>query len=70
MKMKEIEPSIQIYNSLVRTYASACLVPTVSETQREMMLTDTWKLLEEIIQKNMLDTPLLNSVLLVYSNAL
>lgn len=34
------------------------------------MLTDTWKLLQEVISKNMLDTPILNNVMLVYANAL
>ena len=34
------------------------------------MLTDTWKLLEEVISKNMLDTPILNNVILAHANAL
>jgi pentatricopeptide repeat protein len=34
------------------------------------MLADTWKLLEEIISKNMLDTQILNNVMHVYANAL
>lgn len=35
-----------------------------------MMLTDTWKILEEVINKNMLDTMIVNNVMLVYANAL
>jgi hypothetical protein len=30
MKLKEIEPTIVIYNSLIRIYANACLVPEIS----------------------------------------
>jgi hypothetical protein len=35
-----------------------------------MILTDTWKILEEVINKNMLDTILLNNVMLTYANSL
>lgn len=35
-----------------------------------MILTDTWKILEEVINKNMLDTVILNNVMLTYANSL
>lgn len=34
------------------------------------MLMDTWKILEEVIKKDMVDTIILNNVMLVYANAL
>jgi hypothetical protein len=34
------------------------------------MLADTWKILEEVINKNMLDTVIVNNVMQVYANAL
>jgi len=34
------------------------------------MLTDTWKILEEVISKNMVDTVIINNVMLVYANSL
>jgi len=70
MKWKNIEPTVQIYNSLIRVYAKACDIPELSESYRELILTDTWKILEEVISKNMLDTSILNNVMLVHANAL
>jgi hypothetical protein len=35
-----------------------------------MMLTDTWKILEEVINKNMLDTVIVNNVMLAYANSM
>jgi hypothetical protein len=34
------------------------------------MLADTWKILEEVIGKNMVDTVIINNVMLVYANSL
>ena len=34
------------------------------------MLSDTWKILEEVISKNMVDTVIINNVMLVYANSL
>ena len=31
MKIKNIEPTMPTYNNLIKVYASACLVPEVSE---------------------------------------
>jgi pentatricopeptide repeat protein len=63
MKMNNIEPSKEIYNSLIRVYAKACDIPDITESYREMMLMDTWKILEEIISKNMVDTVIINNVM-------
>ena len=70
MRLKKIEPTVVIYNSLIRVYANACLIERVTEEARGLMLVDTWKLLEEVIQKGMVDTGILNNVMLVYGNAL
>lgn len=52
------------------TYASACLVPDLTTKQRDLILTDTWKLLEEVISKGLLDDHILNNAMMVYANAL
>jgi pentatricopeptide repeat protein len=70
MKLKNIEPNVQIYNSLIRVYAKACDIPELTEKYREMMQADTWKILEEVISKNMIDTSIVNNVMLVYANSL
>lgn len=70
MKINKIEPSKEIYNSLIRVYAKACDIPELPESHRELMLADTWKILEEVISKNMLDTVIVNNVMQVYANAL
>jgi len=51
-------------------YAKACDIPSLDESYRETMIMDTWKILEEVIKKDMLDTVILNNVMLVYSNSL
>jgi pentatricopeptide repeat protein len=70
MQLKGIEPSKQIYNSLIRVYAKACDIPDLSDSYRDMMITDTWKILEEVIAKGMLDTHIVNNVMLVYANSM
>jgi len=45
MKLKSIEPSKQIYNSLIRVYAKACDIPNLADSYRDMMIMDTWKIL-------------------------
>ena len=35
-----------IYNSLFRVYSEACKTENLKEEAREVMLTDSWKLLE------------------------
>jgi len=43
-----------------------CDLPEMKENYREIILVDTFKLLEEIQRKNMVDTTILNNVLNVY----
>lgn len=45
MKLKDIQITAATLSILLKVYASACLVPQQNEKYRDIILTDSWKLL-------------------------
>lgn len=68
--MKKLELQKITYNCLFRVYAKACTIPNLEEEKREVMIADSWKLLEEVKNKGYLDTTILNNVLNIYAKSL
>ena len=70
MKIKHIEIKKSTFNNLLRVYAKACSLPDQDENIRAVIIADSWKLLEEMRKKDMVDTSVLNNMLAIYANSI
>jgi hypothetical protein len=70
MKIKDIRMDKGTLNSLMKVYSTACLVPDQNEKYRDIIMTDSWKLLEEIDKLGGVDTNVLNNMLSIYANSI
>ena len=70
MKQKGIQPDEYIYNSLLKCYAGGVSLPDISEDTTNLFITDAWKLLDEIAKKKMVNVNILNSFLLIFTQAI
>ncbi len=70
MKSKAIEPDSIVYSEMLKVYASVCDKPNLEENQRELLQMDSWKILQEAQNKNLVNVHLLNSLMSVYAQGL
>jgi predicted MPP superfamily phosphohydrolase len=72
MKLNEFEPTEHVYNQLIRVYAGAVAVQQTKHEHVEMYIKDAWSLLDILEKKPDLEinTNILNSMVLLYANAL
>ncbi len=70
MKIKDIVIDKATLTILLKVYGTACLVPDQNEKYREIILTDSWKLLEKIDKMGGVDTNVLNNMLAIYANSM
>lgn len=71
MNALKITHNDQIYDGLLKTYASALSFPKVPKTLKELYLKDAWKLFDLIVEgdRKVLTSAVLNSLLRVHVNA-
>jgi hypothetical protein len=55
---------------MLKVYSSVCAIPILEEEYREVVQADAWKLLEEMQERKMVDTYILNSMLSIYTTSL
>lgn len=49
-----------MYSYIIGVYAKACDLPLISDEAKELIMVDSWKIMEEIIAKGMLSNMILN----------
>lgn len=55
---------------MLKVYATACLVPEQNEKYRDLIIADSWKLLEQIDKMGGVNTSVLNNMLQIYANSI
>ena len=72
MKLNGMEANEHTYNQLIKVYAGAVALPNVLHEHIDMYIRDAWILFDQVEKKQNLEvnTHLLNSMVLLYANAL